>query len=191
MVTHIGRKEKHVTAKQEVDLKNRVIVFIDIHNYSIAASTLRDEPWHFLQETYETLGEIIVAHGGEIIKYLGDGIMCVFAGSAETDAVRCALILRSAFSDLVARHALPPETELEIGISSGRVAIGTFGHRSLRQKDVFGSDVMLAAVIGHHRGVAITKAVYERVKTDYETRELPERTVKWQAEPLRVWEVIA
>jgi adenylate cyclase len=180
-----------MAARQEVNLENRVIMFMDVHNYSIAASAMRDEAWSFLQEMYETLGEIIVAHGGEIIKYLGDGIMCVFASGAEIDAVRCALILRGAFSDLVARRSLPPETELEVGISSGRVAIGTFGHRSLRQKDVFGSDVMLAAVIGHHRGVAISKAVFERVKTDYETHELPERAVKWQAAPLRVWEVIA
>ena len=176
--------------RKDAVLENRVIVFIDIHNYSIAAQALGDERWLFLQETYETLGEIIVVHGGEIIKYLGDGLLCIFPGGAENDAVGCALELRKAFSDLVDPRSLPPDTELEIGIGSGRVAIGMFGHRSLLQKEVFGETVLRAAAIGHHRGVAITERVYERVKSDYETRKLPERRIKWQAEPLPVWEVV-
>ena len=176
--------------KSDVLLEDRVIVFIDIHNYSIAARALGDERWRFLQETYETLGEIVVAHGGEIVKYLGDGMLCVFPANAENDAVVCALELRAAFSDLVVRHSLPPDTELEIGIGAGQVAIGIFGHKSLLQKDVFGETVLHAAAIGHHRGVAITEWVYERVKASHETRKLPARTVKWQAEPLQVWKVI-
>ena len=56
---------------------------------------------------------------------------------------------------------LPRETELEIGIGSGEVEVGTFGHQSLRQKDVFGQEVNCTAVIGHHRGIAITETVYD------------------------------
>ena len=63
---------------------------------------------------------------------------------------------------------LPEETELEIGISSGDVVVGTLGHRSHRQKDIMGTAVMVAASIGHHRGIAITSQVYEKIKDDYE-----------------------
>ena len=186
----IGRKKRRMMVRQDVVLENRVIVFTDVHNYSIAAQTLGDVHYDFLQEMYETLGEIIVVHGGEIIKYLGDGIICVFPDGAENDAVRCALELRAAFSDLVALRSLPPDTELEIGIHSGPVAIGMFGHASLLQKDILGDAVMWASAIGHHRGVAITERIYERVKVDYETRKLPEFRVKWRPEPLPVWEVV-
>jgi class 3 adenylate cyclase len=140
---------------------------------------------------YNLLGEIVVAHSGEIVKYIGDGMLCTFPPGVENDAVSCALKLRVAFADLVAQRSLPLETELEVGIDTGRVAIGVFGHPSLRQKDVFGETVLHAAAIGHHRGVAITEQVYERVKTDFETHPLPARTVKWQEEPLRAWEVVA
>jgi hypothetical protein len=70
------------------------------------------------------------------------------------------------------------------------VAIGTFGHASLRQKDVFGEEVDRAAMIGHHQGIAITERVYDRVRMNQETRRLPDSSVKWQEEPLKIWEVV-
>ena len=71
----------------------------------------------------------------------------------------------------------------------GYVAIGILGHRSLRQQDVYGEEVNRAAVIGHHRGIAITERVHDRIAVMYETRRLPDVGVKWQDEPLKVWEV--
>ena len=70
------------------------------------------------------------------------------------------------------------------------MAIGVFGHASLRQKDVFGEEVNRAAMIGHQRGIAIKERVYDRVKMNRETRRLPDFNVKWQEEPLKIWEVV-
>jgi len=176
--------------RENAVLENHVIAFVDVHHYSIVATALGSEQWRFLQEMYETLGEIIVAHSGEIIKYVGDGILSIFPDGAENDAVQCALTLRKAFCDLAGRKALPPDTELEVGLHSGQVAIGMFGHASLLQKDIMGDAVMWAMTIGHHRGVAITEPVYARIKADYETRKLTEFKVKWQAEPSQIWEVV-
>jgi class 3 adenylate cyclase len=139
---------------------------------------------------YETLGDIVVEHKGEIVKYLGDGMLCVFPTGSENEAVACSLKLRGAFSELIKRRGLPSSTELEIGIGSGKVAIGVFGHASLRQKDVFGEEVNRAAMIGHHPGIAITERVYDRVRMKHETRRLPDFSVKWQEEPLKIWEVV-
>jgi class 3 adenylate cyclase len=174
-----------------IAIENRIIMFIDVHNYSVAVNALGKTLHGFLQETYERLGDIIVAHGGEVLKYLGDGILSVFAAGCEKDAVDCARELRAAFAGLAKERGLPPDTELEIGIGSGEVEIGIFGHRSLLQKDAFGEAVLQAAVIGHHRGIAITENVYRRIKADYGTNRLPDFEVKWQDEPLKVWEVIA
>jgi len=176
--------------RKDVVLENRVIVFVDVHNSSIVTTALGSEQWRLLQEMYETLGEIIVAHSGKICKYLGDGILSVCPDSAEKDAVQCALTLRKAFRDLARRRALPPDTELVIGIHSGQVVMGTFGHASLLQDDILGDGVRWATTIGHHRGVAITEPVYARIKADYKTRKLPELRVKWQAEPAQIWEVV-
>ncbi len=45
-------------------------------------------------------------------------------------------------------------------------------------------------MIGHHQGIAITERVYDRVRMNYKTRRLPDFSVKWQEEPLKIWEVV-
>jgi class 3 adenylate cyclase len=183
-------EKQEAVQRARTSVENRVIMFMDVHNYSVAFATMGKTLYGFLQETYERLGDIIVAHSGEIIKYLGDAILCVFAAGYEKDAIDCASELRAAFADMVKEKGLPPDTELEIGIGSGEVEVGLFGHRSLVLKDVFGQAVLQAAVIGHHRGIAITESVYERIKAEYETNRLSDFEVKWQDEPLKVWEVV-
>lgn len=173
-----------------IAIQDHVIVFMDIHNFSIAANALGESQYEFLQIVYEELGDVIVEHGGEILKYLGDAILCIFSADSENQAVECALELRKTFSDVVGGRDLSSEIELEIGIGSGEVGVGVFGHKSLRQKDVFGEEVNRAAMIGHHRGIAVTESVYDKIKARYETRRLSDRKVKWQDKPLRVWEIV-
>ena len=173
-----------------ITLEEHVVLFADVHNYSKIGHALGVDACGFLQEMYEELGDIIVEHGGTIVKYLGDALLCVFPADTENKAVDCALKLRRAFAQIVSRRGLSVETELEIGIGSGPVATGTFGHRSLVQWDVLGEEVIRAETIGHHRGIAITERVYDRIKSNYPVRRLPDFNVKWQTEPLRVWEVV-
>ncbi len=171
-----------------VEIKNRVILFTDIHDFSIVVNALGKDQYGFLQEFYEKLGDVIVEHGGEIIKYLGDAILCIFDSAGQ--AVKSALKMRQAYSDIVAGRNLSGDTELEIGISAGEVGIGIFGHRSLMQKDVFGAAVNQAAMIGHHRGIAVTESVYDKIKSSCEANRLPDFAVKWQDEPLKIWEIV-
>jgi len=117
-------------------------------------------------------------------------MLCIFPTGCENETVACSLELRRAFSDMVTKNGLSADTELEIGIGSGEVVTGIFGHRSLRQRDIFGEEVNRVATIGHHRGIAITERVHAEVRLAYETCSLPDVRVKWQDEPLRVWEVV-
>ena len=176
-------------ANLNITVEEHVVLFADVHDYSKISRALGVDAYGFLQEMYEKLGDIIVEHGGTIVKYLGDALLCVFPADAENKAVDCALKLRPAFAQIVSHRGLFIETELEIGIASGPVATGTFGHRSLLQWDVLGEEVIRAETIGHHRGIAITVCVHDRVKSNYPVRRLPDFNVKWQTEPLKVWEV--
>jgi class 3 adenylate cyclase len=171
-------------------VEERVILFWDIHNFSIAANRLGDKMYGLLQEVYERLGDTIVAYEGEIIKYMGDAMLCLFPAGSENEAIACAIELRKAYSDLVSRANLSQDTELEIGIASGKVTVGIFGHKSLRQKDVFGEEVNRAAMIGHHRGIAITENVYKHIQEKHKTRRLPDFEVKWRDQPLKIWEIV-
>jgi len=173
----------------EMTIEERVIVFIDVHNYSLAFDGLL-ESCEFLQEMYEKMGDLIVRYGGEIVKYLGDAILSIFPAGFEAEAVACSQEMRKVFTEMVERRGLRGEIELEVGIGAGKVVVGECGHRTLRQKDVFGEEVNRTARIGHYRGVAITEPVYERVRGSYKTLRLPDLETKRQGESLKVWAVV-
>jgi adenylate cyclase len=178
---------------QEVhfDVQEHVILFTDLHDYSIVVTMLgKHQCLRFLQEMYETFGDLVVASHGEIIKYTGDAMLCVFPADSEREVIQCALQLRKAYAAMIKTWNVSHETELEVGISAGPVEIGIIGHHSFRQKDTFGEAVNRAGVIGHHRGIAMTENVYHAIHTYYKTAQLPDVKVKWQAEPLKVWEII-
>jgi adenylate cyclase len=168
--------------------RDHVIMFTDVHNFSLVRDLLGERSPDFLQEMYQALGDLIVAQGGEIIKYLGDGMLALFPAGAERAAVGCALGLRRAFAELAERQRLPSEVELEVGLAAGEVMVGTAGHSSLRHGEVFGRPIDQAAMIGHHRGVAVTEAIYDQLQGAYRTAPLPDLRTR-QHEPLKVWEV--
>jgi class 3 adenylate cyclase len=156
----------------------------------VAFNRRPEERFRFLEEMFEVLGDIVVGRDGEILKYLGDAMLCMFGAGCELRAVECALALRRAFGEIGLRNGLPPDVELEIGIGSGEVTLGMLRHRSPKQRDVAGEEVNRAAAIGHHRGIAITEPVWERVAASCGTRRLPDFSVKWQDRPLRIWKVV-
>ena len=170
-------------------ITNRIIIFTDIHHFMVVAQMLKNDQYKFLQEFYEILGEIVVMHGGELIKYIGDGFICIFPEDLCSEAIISALEMRRVFLKIVKKWKLPYDTVLEVGISGGEVAEGEFGHKSLRQRDIFGDVVNEAAIICHHRGVAITEWIYEKIKNKYTVHQLSDIQLKWRDEPLKVWEV--
>jgi len=168
----------------------QVVLFCDIHRFMRAAVALGDRMPAFVQAFYETVGAEAVAGGGAILKYIGDALMAVFPAGGEIDAVRAGLAMRAAFADLAARWQLDPECCLEVGISAGEVTRGVFGHPSLGQDDVMGETVSHAAMLQHHRGVAVTRSVRDAVGDAFATETLPDLPVKFSAEPLASWRIV-
>ena len=166
-----------------------VILFCDVHEFSIASVALGERLGGFVQDFYQTLGERIVVAHGTILKYMGDMMFALFADKAELPAVRCALQMRADFASLAARWGLPAPTELEVGVGSGTVIRGRFGHPSHVEEDAFGDEVNVVASICHHRGVAVTASVRERLKDAYRFMALPSRKLKWRSEPVEIWAV--
>ena len=177
--------------KETITVGRYVVIFTDLHEFSIVMKELgKNKTLDFLQETYDKLGELIVTNGGEIVKYMGDSILSIFPEGKETNAITCALAMRKKYDEIVRQRNISHETELEIGISAGEMETGVIGHRTLRYKDIFGEAVNEAAMICHHRGIAITEAVFREIKEKFETVELPEKNLKWREVPLLVWEII-
>jgi class 3 adenylate cyclase len=168
----------------------RVVFFCDCHHFLLLTRELGDVLLEFTDSFYQQCGECIASRGGRIIKYIGDSILATFSENGADDAVAAGICARAEYASLVDRYARGVESELEVGISRGQVVEGIVGHESHRAFDILGECVNEAAIIGHHRGVAVTDEVRELLSGKYETRALEPRRLKSRDEPLAIWEIV-
>lgn len=111
-----------------------------------------------LQRTYEAIGDAVVGRGGRVWKYLGDAVLfsCPDARSAAGAAQE------------IAAQRFPigqGEGRYHVGVATGDVVIGQFGHASFRNEDIFGHTVHRAAVLSNR-----AKQEPSQVMLDEETR---------------------
>jgi class 3 adenylate cyclase len=83
-----------------------------------------------LGRTFETMREVLVAHGGTVEKFIGDAVMAVFGVPRSHDddadrAVRAAFAMRARVADLNRTARLP--FELRVGVNTGEVVAGIGG----------------------------------------------------------------
>jgi len=173
-----------------IQIKSHIIFFSDIHHFSQIYGALKEEALEFIQDVFEMMGELIVMNEGEIWKYEGDSVFALFPAHKEEKVISGAIEMRKSYQDLLKKYQIITESDLEIGIGSGEIAVGILGHKSLRMKGAYGFAVWNTAMLMHHRGIAVTQEVYEKVKDQFETRRLPDVEVKWQDERLACWEIV-
>ncbi len=66
----------------EIKKIDKVMLFVDLHNFSIASVHLGDRTPEFVQAYYVLVGDIVVPTGGMLIKYMGDAVFAVFEAGA-------------------------------------------------------------------------------------------------------------
>ncbi len=123
----------------------------------------------------------IAAHGGRIVKTMGDGLLLEFPSVVE--AVRCALAIQEAMAN--ANTGVPAERQLafRIGVHVGDVIVD--------RDDIFGDGVNIAArlqAVAEVGGICLSERVYEEVRDRLPTAfaDGGERTLKNIARPVHV-----
>ncbi len=128
----------------------------------------------------QLLTDAVAAHGGEVVKGLGDGVLALFAGAA--GAVGAAVAIQQAVAAHGDRH---PEDRLSVrvGVSAGDV--------TLEDGDCFGTPVveasrLCAEAAGDEILVADLVRLLARGRGDHEFTPAGERTLKGLPEPVPV-----
>ncbi len=126
----------------------------------------------------------VAAHGGRIVKLIGDGALAEFA--SVVSAVECALAIQSATTE--AGRDLPEARRLRyrIGVNLGDVIV--------EGDDIYGDGVNVAAriqALAEPDGVAVSSTVRDHMsgKVDAEFKDMGEHTVKNIERPIRVFAV--
>ena len=96
----------------------------------------------FLQQAYEGVGDAVVRQGGRVWKYLGDAVL--FSCDTPAAAAKAA--------NEIAAQRFPigaNQVRFHVGVATGPVVIGTFGHASFRNEDFFGHTIHRAAMLSN------------------------------------------
>jgi adenylate cyclase len=122
------------------------IMFVDIRGFTTFAdrSTARAAV-DYLNEFFGVVVPVVRAHGGNVNKLLGDGLLTAFgAPDPVPDHADCAL---AAATDMLAAvdETLGERCRIGIGVNSGLVLVGTMGAQDVVELGVVGDPVNVAA----------------------------------------------
>ncbi|MEX2618261.1 MAG: adenylate/guanylate cyclase domain-containing protein [Alphaproteobacteria bacterium] len=159
--TYIGRDAGTRILRGEirrgvVDVIHAVVFFADLRGFTALTDTLpRDELVPMLDDYLDCMASPIVSHGGEVLKYLGDGLLATFDLSATGRDSICRVSLDAAVEALqwtetlnTARRAEgKPTTQLDIALHLGDVLYGNVGAKDRLDFTVIGPAVNEASRI--------------------------------------------
>ena len=117
------------------------VLFSDVAGFTGICEALPPEPLiAWLDRYIDTMSDLVVAHGGVVLRFVGDGILAAFGvpvprrteeaiAADALAAARCALAMERAMEALNAdwRAAGLPEAGLRIGIHTGPMVAGSLG----------------------------------------------------------------
>jgi adenylate cyclase len=173
------------------------ILFSDIRGFTAFTEKVCDEQGpevvvQLLNEYMTTMVAIIVAHGGHVNKFIGDGILAVFSdddqgavpGDHARRSVHCATRMVTA----------PSQFKTGTGIHTGLVVVGNIGSAEKMEYTVLGDTVNLASRLEslnkeQHTCLIMSDATQKMLGTDIEVVELGAVPVRGKAAPIVLYTV--
>jgi adenylate cyclase len=123
-------------ARGSVERMRAVLWFADIRGFTTIADTMPgDVVVDMLDEVFETLTATLRARGGQVLKFIGDGMLATFAVDATNRAETCRRALDAAVEAMQALDALngtraaagKPVAAVDLALHLGEVLYGNVG----------------------------------------------------------------
>jgi adenylate cyclase len=174
------------------------VMFADLRGFTTLAERLYPyDSVFFLNRYFEVMSQAIERHGGEVDKFLGDGIMALFGvsparGSGSRDALLAARAMLAALDGLNAEFAatLNQSLRMGIGIHMGPVVLGRVGGGRWAELTALGDTVNIASRLealnkDFNSALVVSEATLtaSKLRLEGDLREVP---VRGRGEGLRV-----
>lgn len=174
------------------------ILICDLRDFTrISDNWPRDDVIDLLNGYFDAMSEPITRHGGEILKFIGDGLLAIFPLTKPTacaDLLRAVTEARQAMIELNERNAGSGRAPLNygIGIHVGDVMYGNIGSHSRLDFTVIGPAVNMASRLETltkqlGRKVLLSKAFADLVKGEFELEHLGEHPVRGFSDPIELF----
>jgi class 3 adenylate cyclase/CheY-like chemotaxis protein len=181
------------------ELREATILFADIRGFTSLAETLGAHAVvDLLNRYFAYMADVILAEGGTIDKFIGDGIMALFGipASHGNDADRAVAAARNMLRALALLKEQPdfPELKIGIGIATGPVIAGRIGSPDRMNHTVIGSAANLAARIegackSYGCPILISDETMKRLRNPVTTRMVDVVAVEGQEAATPIYEV--
>lgn len=148
------------------------------------------------------MSKIVAHHGGNIDKFMGDGIMVLFGDSGtksvKDDAIRCTSMAIAMKKQIKAmqvewfNQGIKKPLQVRMGINTGYCTVGTFGTSNHLDYTVLGTQVNLASRLeaaAEPDEILISHETWSLVKDTVMCRDKGEIMVKGFSLPVRVYQV--
>jgi class 3 adenylate cyclase/AmiR/NasT family two-component response regulator len=172
------------------------VVFIDICGFTeISETQAPDEVVNLLNNIFDVMVIEILAHDGQVDKFIGDAIMAVFKGDFHLDrAIDTSIIIRNKIKNMT-KLIEGYNANVSTGINSGDMISGNIGSVSLRRLDytVIGDNVNLAQrlqSVAEPGQILIKESAYQVVKESFKCKPVGEKYLKHKAKPVMLYEVL-
>jgi adenylate cyclase len=138
----------------EVSRIRSAILFADMRDYTSLTSSLTPEAAvELLNAYFDCLVPPIEAEGGEVLKYMGDGLLAIFrdrgddTGAAAQSALTAGIAALAQLEEANALGRFPARIEAGIALHHGEAAYGNVGSGARLDFTVIGPDINLASRI--------------------------------------------
>lgn len=178
------------------------VLFVDIAGFTSFSETLGPEATAaWLRGFYRELEATVMAHGGVVSSYLGDGAMAVFGvpEPRSDDAVRALACARALTTAVTTTYpGAPSALRLCVGLHAGPAVVACLGGDRFRQLTATGDTVNVASRLErltrqHDAGIAVSGTVIEAAHASGEPDlaegfvRLRAQTLRGRQQPLEVW----
>jgi adenylate cyclase len=174
------------------------IMICDLRDFtSISDNWPRDDVIDFLNAYFDAMSEPIARHGGEILKFMGDGLLAIFPLS---QPAACANLLhavteaRQAMIALNERNGEAGRVALNygVGVHVGDVMYGNIGSRNRLDFTVIGPAVNMASRLETltkqlGRPVLLSRAFADFVQSDFDLERVGDYPVRGFSHPIELF----
>ncbi|MFT4624813.1 MAG: class 3 adenylate cyclase [Myxococcota bacterium] len=123
------------------------ILFSDIRGFTALTSGVGDEAVvRMLQAYLARQADQVIAHGGQVDKFIGDAVLAVFTGPDHAArAVAAALALQDGVAELNSEGVFRQPVGVGVGVAAGSLLLTEIGSDARRERTLIGSVVNLAS----------------------------------------------
>jgi adenylate cyclase len=182
--------------------RDGTVMFCDLRGFTAFSENLAPETVVEVVNRYlSEMTDAILAHGGTLVSFMGDGIMALFGAPIEQPdhaeralgAAREMLTERlPRFNDWLRGRGIGQEFRMGIGLNSGSVMSGNVGSEQRLEYTALGDTTNTAARLegmtkGTDHQLFLAESTHERLREPAETVFVGELEVRGRQRRLRVW----